>query len=98
MLAAFRKRRFALKPDALARPEDTLSALVDLWCQRGQVTALRLVLPALTEDGKGIPDPTKARDAIQRAAQLPDTEVSPSEKCMLSLAIATLSERARQGA
>jgi len=97
MLAAFRKRRFAVKPDAIAGPEDTMSALVGLWCQRGQVAPLRLVLPALTEDGKGIPDAAKARDALQRAAELPDTEVSPSEKCMLSLAIATLSERARQG-
>src|SRR5262249_48099271 len=34
MLAEFRKRRFAVKPDAIARPEEILSALVDLWCKR----------------------------------------------------------------
>lgn len=68
MLAAFRKRRFAMKPDAIARPEEILRALVDLWCKRGQVTPLRFVLPALTEDGKEIPDAVRARDALQRAA------------------------------
>jgi hypothetical protein len=95
MLAEFRKRRFGVKPDAFARPEEIVRALVDLWCKRSQVTPLHLVLPALTADGKEIPDAAKARDVLRRAADLPDTEVSPSEKCMLLLAIATLSERAR---
>src|SRR5262249_27059785 len=97
MLAEFRRRRFGVKPDAFAKTEEILKALVELWCQRSQVTPLQLVLPVLTKDGKEIPDAAKVRDALRGAAELPDTEVSPSEKCMLSLAIAVLNERARQG-
>jgi hypothetical protein len=92
MLAEFRHRKFALGPDATKPPEDVLSALVDLWCKRSAVKPLRLILPVRTEDGN-IPDPANARAVLQSVVQFPDNEVSPSEKCLLSLAIAALSER-----
>jgi len=94
-LATFRQRRFALKPDPTKTVEELLSALVNAWCARAAVTPLQLVLSELSEDGKNIKEAASARDALLSVAKLPDTEVSPSEKCILCLAIAALSERVR---
>jgi hypothetical protein len=95
MLAMFRKRRFDRKPETTAKPEDALRVLVELWCKRGEVKLLRLVLPVLGEDGKTIPKPAEACETLQTVVRLPDAEVTPSEKLVLSLAMAALSDRAR---
>src|SRR5262249_52365970 len=93
-LAAFRQRRFGAKQDPSERPEELIRSLVDIWCRRVEVRPLHLVLSALSKDGKEISVPLdKARAALQEAAKLPVNEVSPSERCMLCLAIAALSER-----
>jgi cobalamin synthase len=83
MLAQFRNRRFALRPDATARPEDTLRALVNAWYQRCATRPLQSVLPLLSADGSQILDPATACTALQSLMQFPDDEVSPAEKGML---------------
>lgn len=95
MLAMFRQRRFGRKPEATLQAEDALRALVELWCKRGQVRLLKLVLPVVNEDGKTISEPARACEALGTVVRLPDTEIAPSEKLVLSLAIAALSDRAR---
>jgi hypothetical protein len=94
-LAEFRNRRFALRPDATAKPEDTLKALVDAWCQRRATRALQSVLPLMSGDRSQIPDPARACAELQNLMEFPNDEVSPAEKGMLYPTIAALSERAR---
>src|SRR5260370_26493011 len=96
-LATFRKRRFAVKPGPTTRPEELLGALWNAWCTRAAVKPLGLILPVLEIDGKTITDTAKTRDAVLKVARLPDSEILPSEKCMLCLVNAALSERANAG-
>jgi hypothetical protein len=97
MLAEYRNRRFNHRRDAAQKPEDVLSALVDVWCRSRATRALQSVLPVLSSDSKSIPDPAKALAALQQIKDFTDNEVSPSEKGMLLLAIAALKERSNKG-
>jgi hypothetical protein len=75
MLAQFRNRRFALRPDATARPEDTLRSLVNAWCQRCATRPLQSVLPLMSAD---------------RSWNFPTMKSPPEEKGMLYPVIAAL--------
>jgi hypothetical protein len=95
-LAKFRKRRFGVKPDPTAKPEESLGILVDAWCKRAELRPLQIVLTILSPDGKTIKTPyVEAYAALKTVAELPPSEVSPTEKCMVCLAIAALGERMR---
>jgi hypothetical protein len=94
-LAQFRNRRFALRPDATERPEDTLKALIDAWCQRCSTRALQSVLPLVSADRSQILNPATACAELQKVLQFSDDEVSPAEKGMLYPTIAALNERVR---
>ena len=61
------------------------------WCKRVEVRPL-------SYDGKAIPKAAEARAALQKVTELPDSEVSPTEKCMLCLAIVAPSERVARDA
>ena len=52
----------------------------------------------MSYDGKAIPKAAEARAALQKVTEFPDSKVSPTEKCMLCLAIAALSERVARDA
>jgi hypothetical protein len=93
VLAEFRRRRFGNKPDPSAKPEDLLQDLVNDWCSRNELVPLQLVLPLLGDDAKAISNPDIALEVLHKVAELPDAQVSPSEKCRLSLIIAALTER-----
>jgi len=53
MLAQFRNRRFAVRPDATARPEDTLKALIDAWCQR---CATSITIRSSSDERRSVPN------------------------------------------
>jgi hypothetical protein len=93
VLAEFRRRRFGNKPDPSAKPEDLLQDLVNDWCSRNELVPLQLVLQVLGDDANAISDPEKALKVLHQLAELPAAQVSPLEKCRVSLIIAALTER-----